>query len=219
MTDRLPVRPQRRLLFRSLAAAPLLLLAGCGGLVGRDRDSDRQVFALNDVQPPTGTPVSWQLAIDEPATPAMLNRARIALQRADGQFDYFADASWSDRLPSLARLVLIQSFSNSGRILGLAEDTLTLRADYQLRSSLRAFQAHYRQQGEPPEAVVAVGVQLVRLPERVAVDARVFERRRPAQRDSLSAIAGALDAAFSEVQQELVGWALTSGSRDYASRR
>lgn len=219
MTDRLPVRPQRRLLLRSLAAAPLLLLAGCGGLVGRDRDSDSQVFTLNDVQPPTGTPVSWQLAIDEPATPAMLNRGRMALQRADGQFDYFANASWSDRLPSLARLVLMQSFSNSGRILGLAEDTLTLRADYQLRSSLRAFQAHYRQQGVPPDAVVAIGVQLVRLPERVAVDARVFERRRPAQRDSLSAIAGELDAAFAEVQQELIDWTLTSGSRDYASRR
>lgn len=219
MTDRFAPRPQRRLILRSLAAAPLLLLAGCGGIVGRDRDGDRQVFTLNDIQPPTGTPVSWQLAIDEPASPAMLNRGRMALQRADGQFDYFADASWSDRLPSLARLVLMQSFSNSGRILGLAEDTLTLRADYQLRTSLRAFQAHYRQQGTPPDAVVAMGVQLVRLPERVAVDARVFERRRPAARDSLSEIASALDTAFAEVQRELVDWTLAAGSRDYASRR
>lgn len=209
----------RRRLLLGLASAPLGLLGGCAGIGARSRESDRHVFALSPVQPPSGEAVSWQLVVEEPATPAMLDRSRIALQRADGQFSYFADASWSDRLGALVRLMLLQSFSNSGRIMGLAGDTLTLRADYQLRTALRAFQARYTAQGQAPEAWVAVGVQLVRLPDRVAVDATQFEVRTRTERDSMVAIAAALDDAFGQVQSQIVDWTLAAGVRDYGVRR
>lgn len=217
-----PSRPthqklRRRLLF-ALAAGPALLLAGCGGIAARGSNENRHVFGLSDVQPAGGSPVQWQLVVAEPTIPAVLNRSRIALQRSDGQFAYFADASWSDQLGALVRLVLMQSLGNSGRIMGLADDTLTLRADYQLRTSIRSFQAMYEQAGQPPEAVVTVAVQLVRLPDRLAIDATRFEARRVAERDSMTAIAAALDAAFSEVQQQIVEWTLPAAEADYAGR-
>ena len=149
---------RRRLLF-SLATAPALFLAGCAGIAARGSSENRHVFGLTDIQPAGGPAVDWQLVVAEPTIPAVLNRARIALQRADGQFAYFADASWSDQLGALVRLVLMQSLGNSGRIMGLADDTLTLRADYQLRTSIRSFQAMYSQAGQPPEAVVTIAVQ------------------------------------------------------------
>lgn len=208
---------RRRLLF-GLVAAPALAVTGCAGLAARGSSENRHVFGLTDIQPASGPQVHWQLVIAEPTIPAVLNRARIALQRADGQFAYFADASWSDQLGALVRLTLMQSLGNSGRIMGLADDTLTLRADYQLRTSIRSFQAIYHQAGQPPEVVVAVAVQLVRLPDRLAIDASRFEARQVAERDSMSAIAAALDASFSEVQQQIVSWTLSAAEADHAQR-
>jgi len=207
-------RRQRRRLLLGLCALPLLVLSGCGGLIAGKKGDRSHVFGLSDVQPPSGPPVDWQLAVADPTVSAVLNQPRIALQRADGQFAYFADASWSDRLAPLVRLVLLQSLGNSNRIKGLAEDTLTLRADYQLRTSIRNFQARYHAVGQPPEVIVEISAQLVRLPERVAVAAKRFEARRPAERDSLSAIAAALNDAFGEVQSEIVAWTFAAAEAD-----
>ncbi|HLS68170.1 MAG TPA: ABC-type transport auxiliary lipoprotein family protein [Kiloniellales bacterium] len=206
----------RRHLLLGLAAGPLLLAGGCAGLAARGDRSPAHVFGLSDIRPSGGAAVSWQLVVAEPTISAVLNRSRIALQRDDGQFAYFADASWSDQLGSLVRLVLLQSFGNSGRIRGLAEDTLTLRADYQLRTSVRSFQANYHQTGQPPECRVVIAVQLVRLPERLAVAASHFAAARVAERDAMAAIASALDAAFAEVQGQIVEWTMTAAEADYA---
>lgn len=209
---------QRRLLLMGLAVLPSFLASACGGLAARGERAPSQVFGLSDIQPASGPPVSWQLVIAEPTISGILNRPRIALQREDGQFAYFADASWSDRLGALVRLVLMQSFGNSGRIRGLAEDTLTLRADYQLRTSVRVFQAHYRQAGQPPEARVVIAAQVVRLPDRLAIAARRFEAAEMAERDSMAAIASALDHAFAQVQKEIVEWTIAAADADYGRR-
>src|SRR5690625_428836 len=208
-------RKVRRRLLLGLAAIPALVVGGCVGIAARGDSSDRHVFGLTDIQPASGPLVNWQLVVGEPTVPAVLDRARIALQRPDGQFAYFADASWSDRLGALIRLVLLQSLGNSGRITGLADDTLTLRADYQLRTSIRSFQARYRQAGQPPDVEVEIAVQLVRLPERLAVDASRFKAVYTAERDAIAAIAAAFDAAFTEVQQQIVDWTLTSAQADH----
>lgn len=216
------VQPEYHVLRRSLclglAALPLLWAGGCAGLAASGGGETRHVFGLSDIQPDPGPSVDWQLVVAEPSLPAVLDRPRVALQRADGQFAYFADAVWSDRLGALVRLIVMQSLGNSGRITGLADDTLTLRADYQLRMSIRSFQAHYRQAGQPPEALVVIAVQLVRLPERQAIAASRFQAQRVAERDSMAAIAAALDSAFGEVQQQIVHWTLVNAEADHSRR-
>lgn len=217
MTDRTRIH-RRGLLLAALSLAPLGLLGGCGGLVGRDRGGDRGAFTLRPGRASPGPRVAWQLVVEQPQAPSVLDRNRIALQRPDGQLAYFAEANWSDRLTALTQRLLLQTFGDSGRILGLAGDALTLRGDYQLRCELRAFQAVYAAEGQAPEIHVALGAQLVRLPQRVAVEARLFEARASAERDALAAIVEAFDRAFAEVQGALVDWALDSGEADYRSR-
>lgn len=217
MTDPLPLLPARRRLLRLAALLPALALAGCAGLARRDR-GDRAVYPLAVAQPPAGPPVSWQLMVDEPQAPALLDRSRLALRRPDGQMAYFADVNWSDRLAALVQLTLLQAFGNSGRIVGLAGDSLSLRADYLLRSELRAFQAAYAVEGQAPEVRVALGAQLIRLPQRVAVAAELFEARVQAERDAMAAITAAFDTAFVDIQLRLVDWTLARGEADYRSR-
>jgi len=217
MTD--PTRLHRRgLLLAALSLAPLGLLGGCAGLVARGRGGDRGAYSLRAGRSAPGPRVAWQLVVEQPQAPSLLDRNRIALQRPDGQLAYFAEANWSDRLTALIQSLLLQTFGDSGRIVGLAGDALTLRADYQLRCEVRAFQAVYAAEGQAPEIRVALGAQLVRLPQRVAVQARLFEARVTAERDAMVAIAAAFDTAFAEVQGALVDWTLDSGEADYRSR-
>lgn len=217
MTDRTRLL-RRGLLVAALSLAPLGLLGGCAGLVGRDRGGDRGAYALQPGRASPGPRVAWQLVVEQPQAPSLLDRNRIALQRPDGQLAYFAEASWSDRLTALVQSLLLQTFGDSGRIVGLAGDALTLQADYQLRCGIRAFQAVYAATGQAPEIRIALGAQLVRLPQRVAVQARLFEARATAERDGMAAIAAAFDTAFTEIQGALVDWTLDSGEADYRSR-
>lgn len=217
MTESSSFRAGRRGLLRLMALLPLGLPAACAGLARRG-SADHRVFSLSSVQASAGPPVTWQLVVDAPEAASLLDRARIALQRPDGGFDYFGDANWSDRPSAMVQQQLLQSFFDTGRIVGLARDSLSLRADYLLRSELRDFQAVYSRLGEAPEVRVTLSVQLVRMPERIAVGGRLFEARARAAEDSLAAVAQAFEAAFAEVQRALVDWVLSAGEGDYRTR-
>ena len=157
--------------------------------------------------PPAGRPVRWQLLVDAPVSTAALDSERIALSRSPTTVDYFADAAWTDRAPLMVQSVIVESFENSGRITAIGRESLSLRADYELRPELRHFEADYAG-GGVPAAHVEIAVKLVKVPNRVIIAQRMFEVREPARENQIPAIVDAFNAALQRVARQIIDWTL-----------
>src|SRR3546814_7347346 len=79
---------------------------------------------------------------------------------------YYAGAQWIDDAPHMVQRLMIESFENSQRIVGVGRQSVSLRSDFVLRVELREFQAQYDENRDAPTINVRIGVKLVGLPER-----------------------------------------------------
>src|SRR3546814_20406305 len=79
---------------------------------------------------------------------------------------YYAGAQWIDDAPYMVQRLLIESFENSQRIVGVGRPSVSLRSDFVLRVELRAFQAQYDQNREAPTIHGRIDVTPVALLER-----------------------------------------------------
>lgn len=195
----------RRLLLAGLAMTP----AACSVLPSGGPAP--KLYTLTPVAKfPPGAPVSWQLLVEVPASTAALNTERIALKRSPTTVDYFADAAWTDRAPLLVQELIVQSFEDSGRIAAVARQSLSLSADYILDPELRNFEADYAATGgeAPPAIHVRIDARLVRMPDRAIIASRSFDATVRAAENSVPAVVDAFNAAFHQVAQPLVEWAL-----------
>jgi cholesterol transport system auxiliary component len=200
------MKPMNR---RLLLAALTLVPAGCGSLLPTGGVPPKLYTLTPASDFGAGTPVRWQLLVDIPVSPAALDTERIALSRSAITIDYYAEAAWTDRAPLMIQSLLVQSFENSGRITAIGRESLALRADYVLRPELRHFEAEYRN-GAAPSARVAVGVKLVKLPERAIAAQRNFEASAPAAANEMAAIVESFDKALHDAMRQIVDWTLTA---------
>ena len=154
-------------------------------------------------------PVAWQLVVEPPAAAAGYNTNRIALQRNPLSVDYYARAAWTDTAPSMVQTLIIESFENTGKIVGVSRESVQLRPDYILKTELREFQAEYHPDpGQPPLVRVRIAALLVRMPDRAIVASQNFERTERAANGGMPAIAVAFDEALGGVLKRLVDWTL-----------
>lgn len=152
----------------------------------------------------------WQLAVELPIAAGGLDTSRIALQRTPVTLDFFARAAWTDTAPRMVQTLMIESFENSGKIVGVSRDSAALRPDYLLKVDLREFQAEIFEPGMPV-VHVRLGLRLVRLPERTIVAGFSAEEKVRAVRGDVPAIAEAFDEALGRAMRRTVEWTLRTG--------
>jgi cholesterol transport system auxiliary component len=203
--------PPLRLSRRMLAGAVALAFAGCSRLFVNP--PPQYIFRLTPVGTfPADLPhIPAQLLVDAPAAPATLDRRRIALTKSALLLDYFADAEWGDAVPELVQAVLANSFENSRAITAI-NGSLGLRADFELGTEIRHFEAQYGAAGGPPNAWVSIDAKLVAIPEREVVAQALFERHVPAPGNDLPNIVTAFDQALGAVATEIVIWTVTNAA-------
>ncbi len=154
--------------------------------------------------------VPWQLLLELPLTNASIDTTRIGLQRTPTSVEYYARANWSDRAPQMVQTLMAESFENSDRIVAVGRDSVSLRADFVLKTDLREFQAEYLA-GPIPKAHVTIIAKLVQIPRRAIVGSKKFEAIVAAESDTMEAIVKAFDAALGKVLRRLVEWTLLTG--------
>lgn len=187
-----------------------LALAGCAGLpLG---GSAPQLYTLTPKSTFTEAlpTVDWQLAVERPASPAGLATTRIAVARGPHTIDYYAGAQWIDDAPNMVQRLLIESFENSKRIVGIGRQSVSLRSDFVLRIELREFQAQYVDGVEAPTINVRIGVKLVRMPQRHIIASTTIERLVTSPDNRMSSIIESFDQALGKVLRDIVVWTLTS---------
>jgi cholesterol transport system auxiliary component len=200
----------RRRIAVPAAAVLVSLIAGSCGTLPFDKPPPR-LFLLT----PKSTfrddlpKVKWQLTIDVPIAEAGINTSRIAVQRNAVMIDYFEGANWIDTAPRMVQTLLVESFENSGRIIGVGRQSAALRADYTLLVELREFQAEYDGPSTVPSAHVRLNAKLVRLPQRVIVGTVSADYSVKAQGSRLEDVVRGFDVSLGKSLKKIVEWTLT----------
>jgi cholesterol transport system auxiliary component len=196
-------------LSRSILSVLLTVLAaGCSVLPTPGPAPSLYVLSPKNTYPAGLPTLSQQLVIAEPTANRALNTDRIALRPTPEEVKYFADVRWVNLAPRMIQTLLMESFENSGKIVAVGREAITLQPDYLLQSELREFQADYPPAGKPPSAVVRLNVKLIRQPEARIVASRTFSAAIPAEKDTKAAIIHAFDAALGKVLKRIVVWSL-----------
>ena len=203
-------RPTARLSRQFVPSVLILTLAGCAGLFGGGGPAHLYRLTPKSTYPPNLPHRSVQLLVDEPLSPAGLDKPRIALTRSPVSIDYFANSEWTDRVPLLVQTAILQSFENSRAVTAIDRESVGLRADFILRPEIRHFEAVYDSSEGPPEIWVAINVKLVNPTSREVVAQTSFERRERASANDVPSIVLAFDEALGGVMKEIVVWTVTN---------
>ena len=142
----------------SLAGSPGL--TGCSLLLGSDPPQlyDLSPKSTFDADLPRA---DWQLVIEEPTAPKAIDTDKIAIRPATLVFEYYPAVKWTDRAPALIQTLLVESFENSGKIVGVGRRAIGLTGDYILTSELREFEAGSEADGTT-DVLVRIVLKLVR---------------------------------------------------------
>jgi cholesterol transport system auxiliary component len=185
----------------------LLALAGCGGILPKPASPPAlyRLTAATD-QPPSPVTAPVQLLVGMPEAEAGLDTTRIALARSATTLDYFADAAWTDRLPTLLQSRLVATFEAAHRLAAVGPEPSDLHGDDLLILEVRHFEAVYGA-GAAPLWHIEISAKLVALPDRKLVDGRVFQADLAVPRNDMAAIVETADADWRGVARQIADWA------------
>ena len=187
----------------------VLLTVGCTALPGIGKAPDLYNLTPKSTFTASIEPVDWQLVVEEPLASGGLDNNRIALRPKQTQLKYFADARWTERAPKMVQTLLIESFENTGKIVGVGRQAIGLRSNFNLKTELREFQAEYFNDDGVPVIHVRINAKIVRQPRQMIVASKTFTSRLPAADANMVSIIAAFDDALGRVLKNLVYWALT----------
>ena len=200
---------RRTLLTRGLAVAGIAgLTAACSQLPIGKPPPQMYTLTPKSTYPSDLPEAPWQLAIERPTAPAGLSSARIAVAREPLTLDYYSGVAWVDDAPNMVQRLMVESFENSGRIVGVGRDGVSFRSDYTLKVELREFQAEYFDGADVPTVNVRINVKMVQMPQRTIMASQGFETKRRSPSNKMSDIVQTFDAALGIVLRDVVIWTL-----------
>lgn len=146
---------------------------------------------------------SAHMVVMEPRAISALSNERIMVREDAARVSYYPDSQWTDQLPRLVQARLTQAFENSNRFRAIGQNGDGLKADFILVTEVRRFEY------SPTEgAVVSLYVKLVNDRNGRVRAARLFEATDQGSGDEVKAVVNALDRAFTEVQRDIVAFAV-----------
>lgn len=141
------------------------------------------------------------IAIDMPLSEASLNTNRIALTPSAYQREYFADASWPDRLPDVFREVLLEGLSQRWGGIYVNRLQIGLQTKYVLHTEIQDFSVHNMN-----TAILKVRFKLVNLREREVIASHVIEERVPLCALTLEGIITAFNEGTHALLEDAIAW-------------
>jgi cholesterol transport system auxiliary component len=182
---------------RLLALALAGFLAGCGGA------APPPTFDLAAPRDNLGArPGQGLIVVAEPSALAAIDTNRLIVMTRGGGLAYLGDAQWSDRLPKLVQVRLIQTFENAKRLTAVGRPGDRLLPVAQLNSEIRRFGIDEA----TGEAVIEMSVKIVQDRTGRILAGNIFTRSVPAGGSGGPLAAAALDLAMQEMLRDIVRW-------------
>jgi cholesterol transport system auxiliary component len=186
----------RRLMLSGSAASLAFLATGCGG--GPAPVTYDLVAPRNNLRRSTGRGI---IVIAEPTAVFALDSERIVVRSVRGEVTYLPAAQWTDRLPRLVQIRMIQTLENAGRA-AVARPGDRLAGTFQLVVDIRAFEIRE----DSRMAAIELAVKIASSGSGSIKAARVFAASAPVGAIDGAGASAALDAALSQLLGELTGW-------------
>jgi cholesterol transport system auxiliary component len=195
-----------------LAALLPTLLAGCGGVFESSLASP-QTYVLR--MPVNAAPASadgqasaGSLLVRRPEAGPGLDSNRIALLRSDRRFDFYAASLWAAPAPDVLESVVIDALRNTGSFTAVLDDASPFVPRYDLRITLRRFEADYTNDGKggsgrAPTVYVVLDCTLGRHRDRALLSSFTAQGSAIADEDRLGAVVAAFEAATAGAMAEL----------------
>jgi cholesterol transport system auxiliary component len=184
-----------------------LLLCGCGGVFESSLPS-AQAFVLRlppraVAAPVSAAPVAGSLLVQRPEAGPGLDSDRIALLRTDRRFDFYAASRWAGAVPDLLESVIVDALREAGVFAAVFDDTAPFAPRYNLRVSVRRFEADYTGGGGPPTVYVTLDCTLGRHRDRELLASFRAQGSAPAAEDRLTSVVAAYEIATAAAVAEL----------------
>ena len=145
-----------------------------------------------------------QILIAEPVALKTLDSDQVVVRTSPSAVQYLADAQWNDRLPRVFQSKLAQAFETSGLVGGVGLPGEGLAIDYQIVTSIRAFEINV---ASPRSAVVSISVKVLNDRNGVVRAQRIFGSEVTAAGTGNDDYIAALDLASTIVTRDIVAWA------------
>ncbi|TMV05726.1 hypothetical protein FGK63_16585 [Ruegeria sediminis] len=207
-----------------VALSTILLLTGCAGLGSLTKavkqPNDLYVLTPKSTFSQSLPRIDQQVVVEELTATAAVDTDRIAVQPTPLQVQYLPQARWVDRAPLIVQALLIESFENSGKVAAVGRSTVGLRADYQIVTELREFQAHVVPgSGQPPtlQVDVRMNIKIIDTYEDHIIGSRSFQEYQISASDKAPELAAAFDEALGDAMRDAVEWSIRT-MHSHASR-
>lgn len=184
-----------------------LLLGGCGGVFESSLPSS-QAFVLRlppraVAAPASAAPVAGSLLVQRPEAGPGLDSDRIALLRSDRRFDFYAASRWAGPAPDLLESVIVDALREGGAFAAVFDAAAPFAPRYNLRVSVRRFEADYTGGSGPPTVHVTLDCTLGRHRDRELLASFRAQGSAPAAEDRLSSVVAAYEVATAAAMVEL----------------
>ncbi|WP_327624635.1 ABC-type transport auxiliary lipoprotein family protein [Aurantimonas sp. A3-2-R12] len=146
-----------------------------------------------------------QILIPEPTAIKTLDSEKIVVKPTPYSVEYLANSQWSDRLPRMVQLRLLQAFENSGRVGAVGVPGQGLAIDYQLVMEVRKFEINA---ASAARATIEISVKALNDRNGSVVRTRVFGTEVTVAGAANADYVAALDRAFDKISGEIVSWTL-----------
>lgn len=186
-----------------LALVVSLALAGCSG-VFESKLAAPQTYVLR--LPPSAAPANALTAgsvlVQRPEATPGLDSNRIALLRSDRRFDFFAASLWAAPAPDVIESVVVDALRGTGTFSAVFDDAAPFAPRYDLRVTVRRFEADYTS-GDIPTVHVVLDCTLGRHRDRVLLASFTARGSARADADRVSSVVAAFEAATASAMSEL----------------
>ncbi|MEF2550985.1 ABC-type transport auxiliary lipoprotein family protein [Aurantimonas sp. A2-1-M11] len=188
----------RAALKSSLVALLALGLAACAST-----PPDTYEISPPPLGEPRDGPSRRQLLIPEPTAVETIDSKRIIIKPSPNSIQFLGESQWSDRLPRLVQLRLLQAFENTAAIGAVGVPGQGLAIDYQLLMEIRRFEVDVT---GAATAEVQISVKVLNDRNGSVIRTRIFNAQAPVVGTGNPAFVAALDAAFERISAEIVAW-------------
>ena len=159
--------------------------------------------AATDV--PAATPLKGQVAVPDPNAIILFDSPKILVRSAAGTYSSIDNAQWADNLPKLVQARIVQSFENAHQLGEVSRPLDQVAAEYRLEIGIRSF---YLEPQPSPKATVEITARLVS--DKGIAGAKLFSASAAAKSADAADAVAALNAAFTDVEKQIVAWTLTT---------
>ncbi len=191
---------------RSLTAMALALgLSGCAALGGSQPGDTYELSGAAGGASAARAGGRTQLLVPDPTALKTLDSNQIVVKPTPYTVEALADSQWSDRLPRMVQLRMVEAFEKTGRVGAVGVPGQGLAIDYQVILEIRRFEIDA---ANGRNAAIEIAVKILNDRNGTVRATRSFTGAAAVPGSANADYVASLDRAFDGVSREIVAWTL-----------